>query len=395
MLRKICALILALTFCLGAARADVLLSEGDKGRDVLLMKQRLQALGYIAQGDLTQAFSSKTAASLRDFQALNGLPATGALDTETQALLFSEDALPRPRTTLVPLATPAPDAPAAPLPGRDEEGFLAGEGEFFLEDDEAGRWLYLSRTLQISITRMEDPAIPLVWFETDIRTRDGESFRTAQTDASRPGKKFQYPYVISRQEKFVLGFSDDFFANRMGNGETVGIIIRDGQIISSETNRKRGHHLPNLDMMALYPDGSARVYACNEITAEELLSQGATDVFSFGPILIRDGQVEDLVYTYYRSIEPRHALGMIAPGHFLLLSFQGRTAESKGTTLQRVAETMRQRGVQQALNLDGGNTMALIFRGRMLNKLATYKRKKFVRTVTSLIGIGATDNQAE
>ena len=111
MLRKICALILALTFCLGAARADVLLSEGDKGRDVLLMKQRLQALGYIAQGDLTQAFSSKTAASLRDFQALNGLPTTGALDTETQALLFSEEALPRPRTTLVPLDTPAPEEP--------------------------------------------------------------------------------------------------------------------------------------------------------------------------------------------------------------------------------------------------------------------------------------------
>ncbi len=36
--------------------------------------------------------------------------------------------------------------------------------------------------------------------------------------------------------------------------------------------------------------------------------------------------------------------------------------------------------------------MALVFRGRMLNKLATYKNKNFVRTVTSLIGIGETDN---
>ena len=52
---------------------------------------------------------------------------------------------------------------------------------------------------------------------------------------------------------------------------------------------------------------------------------------------------------------------------------------------------MQAHGVTQALNLDGGNTMALVFRGRMLNKLATYKRKKFVRTVTSLIGIGHTE----
>ena len=53
------------------------------------------------------------------------------------------------------------------------------------------------------------------------------------------------------------------------------------------------------------------------------------------------------------------------------------------------------RGVQQALNLDGGNTMALVFRGRMLNKLATWKNKKFVRTVTSIIGIGHTENMAD
>lgn len=49
---------------------------------------------------------------------------------------------------------------------------------------------------------------------------------------------------------------------------------------------------------------------------------------------------------------------------------------------------MQERGVTQALNLDGGNTMALVFRGKMLNKPAAYKHKKFVRTVTSLIGIG-------
>ena len=71
--------------------------------------------------------------------------------------------------------------------------------------------------------------------------------------------------------------------------------------------------------------------------------------------------------------------------------FRSRKEEdSRGTMLQRVAEMMKERGVQEALNLDGGNTMALVFRGRMLNKLATYKKKRFVRTVTSLIGIGRT-----
>ena len=180
----------------------------------------------------------------------------------------------------------------------------------------------------------------------------------------------------------------------MASGERVGIIIRNGRIISSETNQKHTHHLPNLDMMAQFTDGHVEVYECNEITADELSDRGAYNVFSFGPILIRDGEINEMLYTYYRNIEPRHALGMISPHHYLLLSVEGRTSESKGTVLQRVAEMMQDRGVTQALNLDGGNTMALIFRGRMLNKLATYKRKKFVRTVTSLIGIGYTEMQA-
>ena len=60
-----------------------------------------------------------------------------------------------------------------------------------------------------------------------------------------------------------------------------------------------------------------------------------------------------------------------------------------------MAEIMKEHGVQQALNLDGGNTMALVFRGRMLNKLAVYKKREFVRTVTSLIGIGMTEHQSE
>ena len=81
---------------------------------------------------------------------------------------------------------------------------------------------------------------------------------------------------------------------------------------------------------------------------------------------------------------------MSEPGHYLLLSVQGRREDSKGTFLQRMAEMMKERGVTQALNLDGGNTMALVFMGEMLNKEAVYKNKKFVRTVTSLIGIGNT-----
>ena len=383
---------------LSASAEDALsflpLKNGSKGQEVLELKKRLKELGYYQSGEFTKRYTEDTDEKIREFQRTNSLPVTGETDEVTWTLLFSDQALKAVKPTLPPLATPAP-TPVPDWPERDPDGYLADGEEYFFEDDEAGLWIYLGKDLQIVITHREDSSIPLEWFETEIWTRNGEAFRTAATDPEHPGRKFQYPDVISRNEKFVLGFSDDFYGNRMAEKETVGIIIRNGQIFSQKTNRKTGHHLPNLDMMAQFPDGRLEVYPCNAHTAEELLEMGAVNVFSFGPILLKDGEINDLVYTYYKSIEPRHALGMIAPGHYFLLSVQGRRPDSRGTTLQRMAEIMNAHGVQQALNLDGGNTMALVFRGRMLNKMAVYKNKSFVRTMTSLIGIGYTENQAE
>lgn len=394
---RLLALILVLQCvfsCFSAAGESDTLTIGSRGNSVTEVKRRLQELGYLEQGSITKKYNEKTARAVEAFQQLNNLPVTGEVDAETREALFSDRAVRKPRPTLRPLPTPAPIVEDN-WPERDEEGFLEGDGEFFRENDEEGQWVYLSGNLQVFIRRGEEPSVPLEWFETEILTRNGETFRTAITDPEHPGKKFRYPYDISRDEKFVLGFSDDFYATRMADKETVGIIIREGRIISEKTNSRTGHHLPNLDMMAQYPDGRLEVYECTEYTAQQLLEKGAVNVFSFGPILLRDGEINELLYTFYRSIEPRHALGMIGPNHYLLLSVQGRNRDSKGTMLQRVAEMMKERGVTQALNLDGGNTMALIFRGRMLNKLATYKRRNFVRTVTSLIGIGCTEEQAE
>ena len=392
-MKRILTLLLVLILCLscaGIAEEKSGISVGDRGKEVLEIKLRLKELRYISEKKVTNQYTDKTEESVRLFQKLNGLPETGIVDDATREVLFSGTAVLKPHDTLPPLATPAP-TPVPDWPERDGEGFLQDEGEYVYENDEEGLWIYLSRTLQVVITAHEDSSIPLEWFETDIRTRDGESFYSVQTNPERPGKQFQYPYVIARQAGCVLGFSDDCFAARIAGKETVGIIIRDGKIISGKSNQKRGTHLPNLDMMAQYPDGSLAVYKCNEIMAEELLEKGAVNVFSFGPILVRDGEIDELVYKGFRSTEPRQALGMIEPGHYLLLSVQGRHKESKGTMLQRVAEMMKERGAQQALNIDGGNTMALVFRGRMLNKLATWKNKKFVRTVTSIIGIGHTE----
>ena len=388
------AIVILFTTVVYTAEGEDILTTGSKGKRVREVKNRLKIYRCLGKDRVNNNYTELTAEAVRLFQRLNNLEETGEIDEETEKLLFSDDAVYAPWPTLSPLATPCP-ATEPEWPERDQQGYLADDGEYFYENDDEGQWCYLSKKLQVYIRKGTDSSIPLEWFETEIYVRDGERLQTVMTNPERPATHYKYPDTIARDAGFVVGFSDDFYADRKANKQTVGIIIREGQIIYDKTNRDSSHHLPNLDMLAQYPDGSLAVYRCNEITAQELVSKGAVNVFSFGPILIRDGEINEQLYSYYRSTEPRQALGMIEPNHYFILSVCGRMKTSKGTMLQRVAEMMKNKGVTQALNLDGGNTMALVFRGRILNKKATYKRRTFYRTLTSMIGFGKTDSMSD
>ena len=67
------------------------LGEGDNGAEVARLQRRLTLLGFGA-GSGDGSFGAATAAALRRFQKRNGLGATGAADTATQELLYSEKA---------------------------------------------------------------------------------------------------------------------------------------------------------------------------------------------------------------------------------------------------------------------------------------------------------------
>ncbi len=394
----VCVFLLAallLPLLANASEGFETLRIGSRSPRVREIKNRLKELRYLKKGKFSNEYNEQTSEAIRLFQRLNGLPETGEVDEETDRLLFSDSAVMAPWPTMEPLATPAP-VKEPDWPERDKEGYLAEPGEYYYESEEEGQWVYLNKNLQIFIRKSSDPSIPLEWFETEILTRNGEGMRTVMTDPGRPGTRYRYPDDIAVSHQLVLGFSDDFYADRMSSRQTVGIIVREGKVVSEKTYRKAGHNLPNLDMLAQYPDGRLEVYQCNELTAQELTERGAVNVFSFGPILVRDGEINELLYDrYYRSTEPRQAIGMIEPNHYYVLSILGRTGSSKGTVLQRVAEMMKNKGVTQALNLDGGNTMAIVFHGKILNKKATYKKREFYRSVTSLIGFGQTEYPGE
>lgn len=375
------------------------LKRDDVGYDVYLLKIRMYQLGYMASENATDRYTAGFESKIKELQTANGLEPTGKATPELQALIFSAACVPAavtPAPTAAPTPSPAPTAPVsrASLPALDEEGFLPrdSEEEFVYENDEDGLWYYISNSLYVEIRRFTQTGRnKLQWFETTVNLRDDlpRSYSVPYTKLT--ADTFVSPAYLANENHVVLGISDDTYTWRTFYSRRTGIVIRGGELISHTPYvNKKTARFPNLDVMAFLPDGTMAVYENQETTPEALFALGVRDAYSFGPILIRDGQ-EQLLVRYggemSREKHPRCAIGMRSPNHFVVLTVTGRISASDGCRLSWLAERMRALGAVNAFNLDGGGSASLVFMGKILNK----QSDNVVRGITDIIGFGVSE----
>jgi len=296
----------------------------------------------------------------------------------------------QPAEAFSPIYPLREDAPALTA-----EGFLPEDSEqdyYLVFDDEAGEWVYIDHELFISIRRFNDVVErkrTLIWYETEIKVAPGLKFTTQHTNPEQIGRRFMWAQDFATQLNAILAFSDDFYGFRVYQKRTPGIIIQNGVLLDNESLKKPHYKLPTYDLVALYPDGSLKTYVAGTVTGEELMAQGVTDTWCFGPVLLSEGQIgQQVLDKQFESINPRMALGMIEPNHYFLMTAEGRHRKSDGVGLVWIAERMRDvAGCTEALNLDGGNSIKLVFMGQILNSQRYYDKKND-RTVCSLITLG-------
>lgn len=401
------ALCLAMIFCgCALAREYRTLEAGMAGDDVYALKMRLHELGYIKQvKGLNKNYSQGTANFIRQLQANNGLPETGIATPELQELIYSDrcvtaqgkTAPAAPAATAAPAAKEEKSAPAprpmtgAPqLPETDEEGFmLPGAEPYVYASRETGHWYYITQNLRIEIHKYSNPSIPLEWFESYVSCRGDEKLQTYVGGSGKAESHFKVPKDLAKEAGFVFATSDDFYGFRVLNNYRVGSVMRNGEVLHNQQAPYSSERFPVLDVMAIFPGGEMKTYYSDETTAEALKAQGAEQVFCFGPVLIRDGVMDERVQNprNYADLEPRHAIGMLSPNHYVLVSVLGRRSTSEGVKLKWVADKMMELGCREAFNLDGGNTLTLVFMGDVINRAPTNTNN---RTLTSLIGFGNT-----
>lgn len=298
-------------------------------------------------------------------------------------------------------ATPAPtEVPAymAHMPALNAKGFL-DEGEYIYSSEDEGLWIYVSQTSKVIIQRKYDATQPLTWFEADLYgdLDAGEMLRTVQNDPEKMGKVRVDATETAKKHNVVFAMNTDYYTYRVAvnNNRHTGIVIRDGRILYDDPYTEKqvtNSMFPNLDMLAFMPDGSLKVYHSWEKTAQEFIDEGVQTVYSFGPYLLLDGKVSERAYANNENKNPRCAIGMVEPGHYVAIMYEGRLKRSAGVTISYLAKMMRAKGCQVAFNMDGGQTAVMVFMGKQLNQIGAYDGGKTnSRPTSEVLGFGTSE----
>lgn len=303
--------------------------------------------------------------------------------------------------------TPAPawtslavDKASDILPDLNEKGFIH-EGEFIYSDDAAGIYVYISPTVKVIINRRFDGALPLTWYESElwVDTEAGEFVQNIERDPAQRHRDRGDAAETALMHHVVFAVNGDYYTYRMGskNGHPVGIEIRNGEIYFDSQYTEKTEFFPNLDTLAFYRDGRVDVHHSYELKPKEYLDAGAYNVYSFGPFLVRGGALSEWVQAPEKTNakNPRHAFGMIEPGHYMDIMCEGRLgSRSEGVTMYQLALMAKKAGLTEALNLDGGQTAVVVFMGKQLNRIAKYNvgdKPNVSRPTCEVIGVGISD----
>ncbi|NLO85891.1 MAG: phosphodiester glycosidase family protein [Clostridiales bacterium] len=274
------------------------------------------------------------------------------------------------------------------------EGFIspdADEEYYLVIDEEAGEWTYIDQNMFINIrsfTDVVEKQRDLVWYETEIKVTNGAKFVTQHANPEEIGRRFRMAEDFATQIQTIFAISDDFYGFRVYQKRVPGVIIQNGEVLANKSLKEPHYTLPTYDLIALYPDGSMKTYLAGSIDADELMTQNVTDTWCFGPVLLSEGEIgQQVLEKRFEYANPRQTIGMIAPNHYLIMTIEGRNKRSDGVGLVWTAERMKELGCTEALNLDGGNSVKLVFMGELINSDRTYNEKND-RSVTSMITLG-------
>jgi len=199
-----------------------------------------------------------------------------------------------------------------------------------------------------------------------VKIVDPSQIRTAM--AARYGSTGTVlPDRFAKRVNAVLAVNGDFFSFN-----STGYLVRQGKRYRDKT------HTPS-DILIIDDKGDFTIIV--DPTEEKVKSFPGTIVnsFNFGPALVVDGEIihttKDLNVGLDKETQ-RMGVGQLGPLEYILVATEGpENKGSDGLTIPEFAQLMHDLGAEQAYNLDGGSSSAMMLGGEKINGLSSKKMR--------------------
>ncbi|MBR3394383.1 MAG: phosphodiester glycosidase family protein [Firmicutes bacterium] len=229
-------------------------------------------------------------------------------------------------------------------------------------------------TVELTEYRENDTTI----YVADVWVSDPSQLKTALAGGTYGRNVKDETSGIAGDVDAILAVNGDFYGARNS-----GYVIRNGVLYRSTSS--------GAEDLVIYEDGSFGIIDEDEVTAEQLLEDGAVQVLSFGPALVADGEIavtQSEEVGKAKASNPRTAIGIVEDGHYVFVVSDGRTEESEGLSLYELAEFLQELGVETAYNLDGGGSSTMVYQGEVVNNPTTSGNSLKERSVSDIVYIG-------
>lgn len=234
---------------------------------------------------------------------------------------------------------------------------------------------YRSANLAVTVEQIQrDDA---VYYLADIYLSSIEQFRTAFASGVYGRGLSDNVLGIARENNALLAISGDYYGIR-----DQGIVIRNGEMYRDVLFQ---------DVLVMYYDGTMETTEKSDFDLDRILSEGAWQAWSFGPMLLDNGQPMTKFNSQVNPDNPRGAIGYYEPGHYCLVLVDGRQpGYSNGMTLQELSDLFFDLGCKVAYNLDGGQSAVMTFLDSVANQ--PYKDG---RKISDIVYITEIDGQGD
>ncbi|EJP24175.1 periplasmic protein, PF09992 family [Lachnoanaerobaculum sp. ICM7] len=229
-----------------------------------------------------------------------------------------------------------------------------------------------------SITLKQYRAYDSDIYVADVTVSDVSVLKTALANNTYGRNITDTTSNMAEENNAVLAINGDYYGARQA-----GYVIRNGNLYRNTSGDR--------DALVITKTGEFEFVSENETSAEELLQSGAYQVLSFGPILLEDGEIsvgENDEVGMAMASNPRTAIGYLGNNHYVFVVSDGRTSESAGLSLYELATFMKELGVVDAYNLDGGGSSTMVFKGEIINNPTTNGHSNQERAVSDIVYIG-------